>query len=570
MLAASVFLPALGLLLAGAWSWVDVSGQLRGTLTRDMALLRAQVLRTIDVQEAELAAIDAATAGMTWPEIRASVAVHALLVRLADAADAIDTVGLIGPDGRIAAGSDLPAPAAAIDLSDRDYVAAFPPGAPAAAAFMGTPVLSRVDGRPQVHLARPRVPAAGGVGDGGVIVAGFRPALFEDLFTHVAAGSRSEILLMRDDGQVLSRFPDPVAPGNLRPLAASDPVRRAAASLPPGTSLAVDEARLSAVQRVGKDGLLLAMTLDPDLASTGWLRQMAFPTIGALTTAALLLLLAHSTRARLAQEAERMRLRTAQMEAERAAAEERARLEAQLRHTEKQAALGQLAAGVAHDFNNLLHAVMVGAESLDRQADVSERTRTAAQMILRAADRGVALTRRMLDFARVGEPPSGSAIAVERFAPQAALQGAEELLSHLLGAGWPVTLRLPAQPLPAARGSAAECEAVLLNLAVNARDAMPGGGAIVIEAALAEPPAELATADAAAFIRISVRDHGGGMDAATLARAGEAFFTTKPRGAGTGLGLSMARGFAQRAGGALHIASEKGQGTEISLWLAAS
>ncbi len=578
MRVASVLLPAIGLLLAGGWSWLDVTMQLRGALVRDMTLLRAQTLRTLDVQESVLAAVDLATETLSWPEIRASRSVHSLLVRLADAADAVDTLGLIGPDGRIAAASDMGFPAVPIDLSDRDFVAAFPAGARAVPGFVGQAVLSRVDGRPQVHMARGRVPAsaanavaggaAGGVGDGGVVVAGFRPSLFEDLFAQVASGRRGTMLLLRGDGRVLARFPDPVAPGNLRPLAATDPVRVAARLLSPGDSLAVDSGRLGAVQRVGEYGLLLAVTLDPAVARRAWLREMLFPTLGATATAALLLLLAHRTQARLNSEAQRMRLRTAQAEAERTAAQERARLEAKLRRTEKQAALGQLAAGVAHDFNNLLQTVMVGAEAMQRRPATPERIASSAQLILRAAERGIALTRRMLDYARVDERIDSSH-RVECFAPEAALNGARELLSHLLGNDWPVLLRLPSRALPAARGDAAECEAVLLNLAVNARDAMPDGGTIVIEAALAEPPATLAQAAAGAFVRVSVHDSGCGMDAATLARAGEAFFSTKPRGAGTGLGLSMARGFAQRAGGTLEIASRAGEGTTVTLWLAA-
>ncbi len=495
---------------------------------------------------------------------------HRLLVELSDAADAVDTLSFVDPTGHLAAASNEQWPASPIDLSDRDFVAAFPRGSRTERAFVGRAVLGRIDGRPQVHMSRPRVaaaPGADGRGDGGVVIAGFRPALFESLFGEIARGRDSTILLLRDDGDVLARFPEAVAPGTLHPLAEHDALSRAARVLPPGDSMSVSRGGMMAVQHLRQYGLVLALTIDPSVTRVAWLRQMIFPAVVAVATGMLLLLLAHRAEARLAAEAERMHLRTEQVEAENAAAQERARLEARLRQTERQAALGQLAAGVAHDFGNLLQTVVIGAEALLRPSLPPDRVRGSAELVLRAAERGVALTRRMLDFAR-GEEQPHALLAPERFNPEAALDSARDLLSQLLGRKWPVAVHSPPRRLPAARGGLAECETVLINLAVNARDAMPDGGTIILEAALAEPPAVLAEAPSGAFLRICVSDTGCGMDAATLARAGEAFFTTKPRGAGTGLGLSMARGFAQRAGGTLEIASAPGQGTTVTLWLA--
>ncbi len=570
-----LLLPLIGLLLAGIWSWIDVTAQLRATLRRDAALLRAQTEQTLDTQESVLVAVDMATANLSWPQIRGSEAVHRLLVRLADTAGAVDTLGMIDPQGRIAAASDMPFPARPIDLSDRDFATAFPPGSQAAVGFVGRAVLSRVDGRPQVHLARPRRPGAGVAGDGGVIVAGFRPALFEGLFARLGqdgAARPAGVLLMRQDGCLLARFPEAVTPGHMQPLLPDDPVRVAARGLSGSETVEFGRHGFSAVQRIGRYGLILAARFDPAVARNEWLRQMPFPTAGALATAALLLLLGLRAQARIDAEAERASLLAARIEQERAAAQERAQLEARLRQTEKQASLGQLAAGVAHDFNNLLQAVVTAAHSVRQPGATTDSIARSAGLILRAAERGAALTRRMLDFSRADEA-GDSAPATAHFAPEAALRGAQDLLAAVLGAKWPVRVRLPGRPLPAVRGSQAECEAVLLNLAGNARDAMPGGGEVELAAALADPPQALADGrpdtQAPLWVRITVRDRGHGMDPATLARAGEAFFTTKPRGAGTGLGLSMARGFAQRGGGVLDIASVPEQGTMVTLWLPA-
>lgn len=148
-----------------------------------------------------------------------------------------------------------------------------------------------------------------------------------------------------------------------------------------------------------------------------------------------------------------------------------------------------------------------------------------------------------------------------------------ELLTHTLGAGYRVNLQCQ-ECLAPVYGDRTEFETVIVNLAINARDAMPEGGTVTIDAeeemmSEGEPPhpPELAPGR---YIRVRVIDTGTGMDEHTLARVGEAFFTTKGPGKGTGLGLAMARGFASHVGGALHIESAVGKGTTITLWLAAS
>jgi signal transduction histidine kinase len=200
-------------------------------------------------------------------------------------------------------------------------------------------------------------------------------------------------------------------------------------------------------------------------------------------------------------------------------------------------------------------------------------------MVAEAAGRGAALTERMLAMARrqAGghhDPSGGTSAVIED--PGRALVGIGDLLRRTLRSG--IEVRLEARgPLPAAiRGARAELEAALINLAVNARDAMPagdgrrGGGRITIAAA-AEMVAEAARHPAGLppgrYLRLSVADTGIGMDAATLARATEAFFTTKPAGQGTGLGLATVRAFVEEAGGALRIESTPGQGTTVAFWL---
>ena len=240
---------------------------------------------------------------------------------------------------------------------------------------------------------------------------------------------------------------------------------------------------------------------------------------------------------------------------------ERNRAEARLREAQKLEALGRIAGGVAHDFNNLLQVLTGALQLLAGSAGKPERVERYAKVALQAAGRGADLTRRMLAFARRDQLQAGPVALPE------VLQGLATLLHGPLGAD--IRLEIEAAPdLPLVRADRMQFELVLFNLALNGRDAMPQGGALRLEAAaeqVAAPnPQGLA---AGGFVRVRVIDTGAGMDAATLARAAEPFFTTKEVGKGSGLGLSMAHGFAAQSGGALAIESTPGQGTAVTLWL---
>jgi len=257
----------------------------------------------------------------------------------------------------------------------------------------------------------------------------------------------------------------------------------------------------------------------------------------------------------------------------RVAREVAAREAAQARaaHAERMQALGQLAGGIAHDFNNVLQGVSGAAALIERRPGDEAGVRRLARLAIEASERGASVTRRLLAFGRRGD------LHAEACDMAPLLSGLREILAHTLGAAIGVTVRLGARipPLLADRG---QLETVLVNLATNARDAMPEGGRLTLSA-----DTEIVAADGPTFaaglsaglspgryVRLSVADTGTGMDAATLARAGEPFFTTKELGVGTGLGLPMAKGFAEQSGGGLAIESSPGKGTTITLWLPAA
>lgn len=248
--------------------------------------------------------------------------------------------------------------------------------------------------------------------------------------------------------------------------------------------------------------------------------------------------------------------------AEEVAAREMAR--AQLAQAQRMQALGQLASGIAHDFNNVLQAVSGGMALILRRPEDTPRVARLAAMAAEAVARGAAVTGRLLSFARRGELSPG-AIDAERL-----LRNMAEVLTPTLGAGISVEVATEAG-MPALLADQGQLETVLINVAINARDAMPLGGVLRLSAALdrvgPEVSAALAPGD---YIRIEAADTGQGMDEVTLSRASEPFFTTKPVGQGTGLGLAMARGFAEQSGGALQIESSPGLGTVVRLWLPAT
>jgi signal transduction histidine kinase/CheY-like chemotaxis protein len=235
--------------------------------------------------------------------------------------------------------------------------------------------------------------------------------------------------------------------------------------------------------------------------------------------------------------------------------------QALLLEAQKMDTLGQLTGGVAHDFNNLLMAVL-GNLALARRrlgADLAPETARHLDAAVQGAERGALLTQRLLAFARRQDlRPAAVDLA-------ALLAGIQELLARSAGPRVRVAVTAPPE-LPPALVDPHALELAVMNLVVNARDAMPAGGEVTITIGMATPPLP-ATLPAGRYLRITVADNGTGMDAATLARAVEPFFSTKPTGQGTGLGLSMVHGLAHQSGGALTITSQPGAGTQVSLFL---
>jgi PAS domain S-box-containing protein len=241
---------------------------------------------------------------------------------------------------------------------------------------------------------------------------------------------------------------------------------------------------------------------------------------------------------------------------------ERRRLEDQLRQSQKMEAIGRLAGGVAHDFNNVLTVVKSFSEFLLEDLDQTDRRRSDVEEIAKAADRAAALTRKLLAFSRK------QVMRPEPLDLNGVVLGMQKMLQRIIGEDVRIVTALDADLL-AVEADPSSIEQSILNLAVNARDAMPDGGTLTIRT----KNVTLDRPDAAWGVRpgryamLSVNDTGHGMDAATQARVFEPFFTTKAQGQGTGLGLAMVYGIVKQSGGHVWVESQPGQGTTFTVYL---
>jgi nitrogen-specific signal transduction histidine kinase/ActR/RegA family two-component response regulator len=244
---------------------------------------------------------------------------------------------------------------------------------------------------------------------------------------------------------------------------------------------------------------------------------------------------------------------------------ERRKLEDQLRQAQKMEAVGQLAGGVAHDFNNILSVIQSYGRFVLEAIDPDDPAHTDAEEIVKAGDRATALVRQLLAFSR-REISNPVMLDVND-----AISGIEKLLRRTIGEDIQLTTRL-SEDAPQTTIDTANFEQVIMNLALNSRDAMPNGGLLSIHTDRIEAGGEDSispTLDPGPYTQITISDTGQGMTSEVLERIYEPFFTTKSRGRGTGLGLSTVYGIVQQAGGDISVRSQPGKGTTFTILLPA-
>ncbi|MGK7861528.1 ATP-binding protein [Falsiroseomonas sp. E2-1-a4] len=528
-----------------------------------MDLLHENTLRALESQEAYLTAVNRFIVDSDWDAIASSPDVADFIARLRDSAPRTSAIGIVSPAGNLVHASSRTFPFTPIDLSFRDYFLAHQGrGVDAVRPFVGETIVGLVRGRlvfPISHARRGRE----GMPDGGVIWATSDIDAFARFYASIVNSPSDTVQLIRQDGRILVQHPAlPEAEvegaatyeGKMTVIGTAIQTGRVAMAYIGTTQQAQPTAWrgaewLVAARWLERYGIAVVYGLQMDQIRGIWAGRALGFAGAALVVAALLLALIQLARTGLKREY--AALSRAQAEAAR-----RLEAEIQLAQAARTSALGQIAAGVAHDMNNLIQSVIAATHLLNRRAEDPAKVRNLAALMQDTAARGARIAARMLDFSRQGSAPDGR--AEEHFELAASFGRLEEMVGGLLGSG--IRLTCAAEPgLPPLRADRAEFETVLVNLIVNARDAMPDGGEVRVLAGRDR------AADGAARLRVTVVDTGTGMTPEVLLHAGEPFFTTKGPGRGTGLGLSMARQFAENLGGGMTIDSAPGQGTRVTL-----
>jgi two-component system NtrC family sensor kinase len=381
----------------------------------------------------------------------------------------------------------------------------------------------------------------------GVIGVTVMPDHFNEFYRKLARGS-DVFAMVKADGSLLARHP---APADLR--AGTGGALAAAIARSPESGLFTNESRVDGVERrlgyrkvPGFPVYVAAGIATAALRAEFWSITLTRLAVGLPVVLALFVLSLYALR-----RAERFQAEVVRREAAEVALKQAQRLEA----------IGQLTGGVAHDFNNLLMIVSGNAERLKRLPGASEeRARRALQAIEIAVKRGADLTSHLLSFSRRQTHETRTVDLRER------LPAVQAMLQASLRGDIAVAIEAPEGLWPV-RIDVSEFELALLNLAVNARDAMPGGGTLILSAHNEVLSTSNEVGLAGEFVAVSVADSGVGIEPAVMARVFEPFFTTKEVGKGTGLGLSQVYGFARQAGGTATIRSTPGQGTVVTLLL---
>ncbi|MGE0225966.1 MAG: ATP-binding protein [Acetobacteraceae bacterium] len=512
------------------------------------------VFETADLM---LGRVDDIISGLTWEQIASPSTSH-LLARLKKPFDQAVSVWVTDSTGTVRAGSQPWNPGTTIE--SRDFFAVHrerETGDYVSSAFVG-----RATGIASFALSRGLKNPDGTFA--GTIHVSLSPDYFTRFFAEAAPALPHMAALIRRDGPILASEPShPIG----TTLSQDGTLLRAfqqhpGAGLATGTSVLDGAERVYAYRKVARYPVYVAFGVDTAVIASIWYSTLiVFGSVAAAAAVLLFWFSWHAYRGARAANESAARLQ-ATMETLQSEISQREAAEQRVRQTQKMEAVGQLTGGIAHDFNNLLTAILGSLELLRKR--LPQHDASAVRLLNNALDgahRGAALTQRLLAFGR------RQTLQPEPVDIAALVDGMQDLLRSSVGAGVQLKTEFPPD-LPRAYADTNQLELALLNLAVNARDAMKGTGQLTI-AAQCESAGSCArdTALAGGAIVLRVIDTGMGMDEATLARATEPFFTTKGVGKGTGLGLSMVHGMAGQSGGKLILKSRPGEGTTAELWL---
>ena len=537
--------------LFAAASWQDrraLVGQAEQRTIKTTAILQQQAMATLQVYELIFRQVSDFIAAAPGPPN--SVALHALLHGLDDDAGQVDAVFVIDRDGNVIGHSRMPPPLS-ITARDRDYFLALRDSGNK--IFVGEPITGRLSGEERINISRRLEDATGHFA--GAVVVSVAEAYFTDFHRTILESTNDVMALLRADGLILVRSPRLEAPA--RSYALPNFVAAIAGSdrgIYHNVSAVDGVDRIYAYDKVGPYPLYVAFGLEAASVARNWHDDLAI--YGAITVPAIVLLLSAA-----AVALRRARQEEAALEQLRAAEARREEAESALRQAQKMEAIGQLTGGIAHDFNNLLTVVAGNIDLVISRLDDPDVVHRL-EASLRATERGQRLTQQLLAFARRRPMRTVSVNLHHRLAETV------ELVERTISRDVPLRMRL--QPgLWDVEVDAEQLEVALLNLIVNARDAIVDKGEIGITASnvTLPSPTEPVGGLRGDYVALAVADTGEGIPPEILPRVFEPFFTTKSVGKGSGLGLAQVYGFAQESKGAARIDSAPGLGTTVTLYL---
>ncbi len=553
LLVAAIILPAVYAAVVAFSSYHAGVASATDATIRTVRIAEEHALKVFDLNETLDARVDDLVRGLDDDAIRTREAdIHNKLQSIGGGYPQVASVSIFGPEGLLLANSRYyPAPRASIATRD-DFV-----------GIRGGHMLEHVSkgmvwhagsGEAVFNTGMARLRADGTFA--GIVSVALRRSYFESFYRELLGNERGAMTMMltRTDGAVLASYPprpesSVVAPGLAAELASGS--RSGVLRLPGNDAKQSRQGRILAYRQVGSYPVYVSCTYSQPAIWAAWSRRALLFSASIFTPSIVLwFVLAFSLR-RLAAEQQAW-------ERWQAEASMRRSIETAYRQSRKMEALGNLVGTVAHDFNNLLTIIATnvqiarrrGASTLDRELSAIER----------ALKSGQSLTRQLLGVARK-QPLRSETIDLSRW-----MAASRELLRASLGAkaGLVVDIGRDVWPIEV---DSAELELALINVAINARDAMPSGGRFTVRATNVRLEPEGGFALTGEFVQISLEDTGSGMPADVLAHAFEPLYTTKPNGMGTGLGLPQVFAFCDRSGGLATIDSTPGNGTSVRLYL---
>ena len=548
MMVASLALPLALFGFASAVSWVSTREAADREIERSLDVAHEHALKVFETIDRSLSEIAEIVRDVSDADIVARErALHLRLKQLVASLPQVKSAWVFDAKGHALVNS-LVVPAPEIDFSDRDYFKVH------VAADIGTHIGGVLTPRPPYQgapffgVSRRRPSDDGGFA--GVIQMSVLPEYFENYYARIGREPGSQFAVGRADGTLLARFP--AIDRNVR-LDRDGLISKLVAANPKAGLITVTspidgiERRL-AYQRLAEYPIYVSAGLETSAIRARWLSTMSQHLIfGAPATALLFALLGLALR----------RTRRLHFEAEKRLAAEEA-----LMHGQRLEALGRLTGGVAHDFNNLLTVIRASVDLL-RRPDLPEARRVRyIDAISDTVTRAAKLTGQLLAFAR------RQTLKPEIFDVGRNVQTLSEMIGTLIGSRIEIVILGPEEPC-FVNADAGQFETAIINMAVNARDAMDGQGRLTIAVGMAAslPNSAPLPQHPYGYVAISVADTGSGIPQNQLERIFEPFFTTKQTGQGTGLGLSQVFGFAKQSGGEVSVSSEVGKGSVFTLYL---